>query len=148
VLLWWCACDRDAPPQQARRSEQAGDLDRLGGEREAVDGLGVWVQQRHAGRDRERVAREQAGECGRRGCERQDARGPPGQPDGDRREGDGRASEADTGPGAFVEVAGGERAVDAGADRAGEDDEVAPEFGESHLTITSPSMSWLCSVQT
>ena len=61
---------------------------------------------------------------------------------------DGRGDEAEAGAGAFVEVARHERTVDAGADRAGEDDDVALELGEGHLTITSPSMSWLCSVQT
>jgi hypothetical protein len=38
-----------------------------------------------------------------------------------------------------------ERAVDTGADGAGEDHEIVPE---GHRTITSPSMSWLWSVQT
>jgi hypothetical protein len=41
-----------------------------------------------------------------------------------------------------------EGAVDAGADRAGEDDEVDAELGERHVTITVPSMSLLWSVQT
>jgi hypothetical protein len=39
-------------------------------------------------------------------------------------------------------------AVDARADRAGEDDDVAFELGERHLTITVPSMSLLWRVQT
>ena len=61
---------------------------------------------------------------------------------------DGRDGEAEPGAGAFGEVLRHERAVDAGADRAGEDDDVACELGARHLTITVPSMSWLCSVQT
>ena len=80
--------------------------------------------------------------------ERRHARGPQRQPDDERGERDGRAEEAEPGAGALVEVAGHERAVDAGADGAGEDDDVAPELGEGHVTITSPSMSWRCSVQT
>ena len=39
--------------------------------------------------------------------------------------------------------------MDAGTDRTGDDDEVALDRGtRDHLTITSPSMSRLCSVQT
>ena len=53
--------------------------------------------------------------------------------------------EADARAGAFGEVLRRESAVDAGADRAREDDDVAAEV---HRTITSPSMSWLWSVQT
>jgi hypothetical protein len=41
-----------------------------------------------------------------------------------------------------------EGAVDAGADRAREDDDVGAQFREGHVTITVPCMSWLCSVQT
>ena len=56
--------------------------------------------------------------------------------------------EVEAGAGALVEVAGHEGAVDAGADRAGEDDDVGFELGERHFTITVPSMSCLWSVQT
>jgi hypothetical protein len=40
-----------------------------------------------------------------------------------------------------------ESTVDPGADRTGEDDQVDAELGESHVTITVPSMSRLWSVQ-
>ena len=49
---------------------------------------------------------------------------------------------------AFLEVISDESGVDPGADRAGEDDEVRTQLGERHVTITVPSMSLLCSVQT
>jgi hypothetical protein len=38
--------------------------------------------------------------------------------------------------------------VNAGADRAGKDDEVGAQFRQRHVTTTVPSMSLLCSVQT
>ena len=130
-------------------ASEADGLDRLGGEGEAVDRLRVGVEDGQAGRDRQRVAAR----AGRRTTAAAAASasrlaGPPGQPDGQAGERDGRGDEAEAGAGALVEVAGHEGAVDAGADRAGEDDDVALELGERHLTITSPSMSWRWRVQT
>ena len=84
----------------------------------------------------------------RRGGEQPRTRRPAREPDGERDQQDGRARKADAGTGAFCEVFRHERTVDPGADGAGEDDDVPPELGEPHLTITSPSMSRLCSVQT
>ena len=58
-------------------------------------------------------------------------------------------AEADRGRGALCEVVGDERGVDPRADRARKDHEVALQRGQGdHLTITSPSMSRRCSVQT
>ncbi len=74
--------------------------------------------------------------------------GPRVSPTASAVEQNGRAREADARTGAFGEVFRQERRVDPGADGAHEDDDVAPELGEPHLTITSPSMSRLCSVQT
>jgi hypothetical protein len=140
--------DGDGTPEQARRREQAGGLDRLGGEGEAVDRLRVGVQDRQARGNRQCVAGEQAGE--REGGDREGCwiPGPPRQSDDQPDERDGRGNEPEAGTRAFVEVPGYERAVDAGADGAGEDDDVSSQAGEAHLTITSPSMSLLCSVQT
>ena len=75
------------------------------------------------GREHERVAGDQAGEDRRRRHERERAR-PAGQDDRKEAEQDGRGDEAEAGARAFLEVIPDERAVDAGADRTGEDDEV------------------------
>ena len=99
-------------------------------------------------RGRERVARQEAGEDGARSDHDGRACRPPRQPDDESREHDCRGREPEPRPGAFGEVFGRECGVDAGADRAGKDDNVAFELGEVHLTITSPSMSCSCRVQT
>src|SRR5688500_17135947 len=104
------------------------------------------MEQGKPGRRRERVAPEQAGEDECRAGERNGARRTHRQPDGEHGEQDARGDEADSGSGAFCEVRRSEGAMDAGADGAGEDDDVAPEA--AHWTITSPSMSFSCSVQT
>ena len=70
------------------------------------------------------------------------------EPDDESDEQDGGEHEADARARPLVEVVGHERTVDPGADGTHEDDDVPPELGEPHLTITSPSMSRLCSVQT
>ena len=57
-------CERRSP--EARGRDEADGLDGLGEEREPVDGFGVRVEDREAGRDHERVAGDQAGEDGRR----------------------------------------------------------------------------------
>jgi hypothetical protein len=128
--------------------EQADRLDRFRREGETVDRLRFGVQHGETGGRRERVAHEQAGEDGSCAGERECARRPQRECDGEGREEDGRGGEAEPGAGALVEMVGQERAVDPGADCAGEDDDVAPELERAHLTITVPSMSWLCSVQT
>ena len=74
------------------------------------------------------------------------ARRPERQADDERREEDGRREEADPRARALAEVCRREGAVDTGADRARDDDDVAAEA--RHRTITSPSMSLLCRVQT
>ena len=93
-------------------------------------------------RDGERVARHQSDKDRSRADQRelcraarQDDRKAGGQ--------DGCQQESDPGPGALAEVIRNEGAVNARADRAGQDDDVDSKLGEPHLTITVPCMSWL-----
>ena len=131
------------------RGDEADGLDRLGGETEPVDRLGLGMQEGNAGRGRERVARDQAREDERCAGERERARRRPHERDSEDGEEDGPGDEATARAGSLCEVGGRERAVDAGANGAGEDDDVALESGcRAHRTITSPSMSRLCSVHT
>lgn len=105
------------------------------------------MQERQPGSCREQVARDQAAE-GERGRSDQQLRvGAARQPDGEQRERNGRRDKAAAGARAVTEVLRREGAVDAGADRAGDNDDVAAD-GNVHLTITVPSMSWRWSVQT
>jgi hypothetical protein len=64
-----------------------------------------------------------------------------GQDDGEDGEYDRSDGEAEPGSCALPEVVSDEGAVDAGADRASEDDEVGTQCGGPHLRITVPSMS-------
>ena len=93
----------------------------------------------------ERVASEQSGEDDCRADQRESVGRTQRQHDCEPREQHGRGDEADAGARALGVVRRRERAVNAGADGAGKDDDVAAEV---HLTITSPSMSLLWSVQT
>ena len=91
-----------------RRSRVAGEneadgFDRLGEEREPVDRFRLGVENGEAGRDHERVARDQAGEDSRRRDERELSR-PAGQDDRKDGEEDRRGDEAEAGAGAFLEV--------------------------------------------
>jgi hypothetical protein len=133
---------------QARGREQADELDRLRRECEPVDRLGIGVQKRQAGRHRQRVADEQAGEHGGGGRSREHARRAERHRDRQRGEQHGRCDEAEPRGRGLGEMVGRERAVDPGADRTRDDDEIAPELDRRHLTITVPDMSWRCSVQT
>ena len=83
-----------------------------------------------------------------RDCECGSTRRPPRQPSDQSGESEGRRREAEAGARTLVEVSGHKGTVDAGADRAGEDDGVALELGERHLTTTSPSVSRLWRVET
>src|SRR5215208_6325137 len=139
----WDRKGERGPPEEAPGSEQADGLDRLGCECEPVGGLAVGVQERQARRDCERVARQQPREHDHRGGQPERARGPHGQRDREPGESEGRCDEADPGARTLGEVLWGEGAVDACADRARDDDEVA-----SHVTITVPLMSCEWSVQT
>src|SRR6188508_282022 len=93
-----------------------------------------------AGRDGQGVRGDQTrqreirrGEC-RRACAVRER-------DGETRQQEGRAEEPEPRSGAFAEVLGRQSAMDARADRADDDDEVALEAGGLHLTTTSPLMS-------
>src|SRR5688500_3861437 len=106
------------------------------------------MQERDAGRDRERITRDQPDEDGRGRGEKQRV-GAPRKRDGERSEEHGRYRKAAGRGVALLEVARDERGVDPGADRAGENDDVPLEDGAGdHLTSTPPSMSIECSVQT
>jgi hypothetical protein len=133
---------------QARGREQADGLDGLGHESEGVDRLRVGVQERQAGRGRQRVADEQPAEDGHGAGDCEPARRTQSHGDRESDKQDGGRDEAEPGPCAFGEVVWCERAVDAGADRTGEDEDVPPELAGRHRTITVPSMSCECSVQT
>ena len=107
------------------------------------------MQDGQACRRRERVARDQAGEDERGAGERERARRRPDERHREDGEENGPGDEPAARASALGEMGGRERAVDARTDRAGEDDDVAPETRRrAHRTTTSPSMSRLCSVHT
>src|SRR5262245_44772345 len=132
---------------ECERDDEADGLDRLGEEREPFDGLALGMEDWEAGRDHDEVGGDQAGEHG--GRRKQDGRRRvPRERDREHGEHDRRDGKPEPGARALLEVLADERAVDAGADRAREDDDVDLQLGEPHPTITVPDMSWLCSVQT
>src|SRR5687767_15259590 len=94
----------------------------------------------------EQVARKQPDEHDDRAGEQPLAPRVAREPDRKRDEQGGREHEAGSRARTLVEVGRHECAVDPRADGAREDEDVAPELGELHLTITSPSMSLLWSV--
>ena len=118
--------------QQARGQNHACGFDRLGEERKPVDRFHIGVEHRHAGRDREDIAGDQTGEDSRR-PEECELRRLAGQDDGEDGEQDRGDDEAEPGSRAFLEVVLDEGAVDAGADRAREDDEVDTQFGPASV---------------
>src|SRR5215210_6692612 len=134
------------PRERRPDGGQADRLDRLGEQREPFDRLRLRVQHREARRDRERVAPDQAREDERRGDEQNPVLGPKREGGAERGRKHRRRDEADAGARSFLEVLRCERAVDSGADRAREDDDVDAQG--PHLTFTCPCMSWLWSVQT
>jgi len=91
----------------------------------------------NSGRDRARIAGDQADEDG---CRRDESelRRASRQNDGENGEQGRRDDKADPGARAFPEVIGDERAMDPGADSAGEDHDVGAQFGEGHWLIQLP----------
>jgi hypothetical protein len=134
-----------AAPQKMCGGNEPGRLDALGEERQAVDRLDLGVQQRHSGRDREGIAGEEAHEDQHRAGECDTIVRSHGERHGEGGKENGGNGESRAGAGSLREVFSDQRAVDPGADRAAEDDDVSTPA--RHLTITSPCMSWLCSVQ-
>jgi hypothetical protein len=128
----------ERPPEESGNGEQPGDLDALREESETVDRLRMGMQDRDAAGDGEGVAGEEADEDGRGRREQKAARRKPRQRHRERRQQHGRPEEAEPGACALFEVLGHDRAVDAGADRAGKHDGVRAELGEDgHSTTAS-----------
>jgi hypothetical protein len=124
-------------PQKAHGQQESDRFYCFGEESEPVDSFRLGVKDRHTGRGHQRIAGDQSGED-RRCREERDLGRLPRQDDGEDGEEDRRRYEAQPGPRAFLEVLPDESAVDARADRAGEDDDVGSQLGERHLTITVP----------
>src|SRR5215204_5258762 len=136
-----------APAQQeVGYCDEAGNLDRLREQGKSFDRLDLGVKDRYPGRDRERVADDQAGDE-RAGRQQQERREAIGQRDGERREEDRADGETARGRTTLLEVLRHECRVDPRADRAREDGDVAlDDRTGDHWTTTSPFMSMLCRV--
>jgi hypothetical protein len=127
--------------EEMGRSSEEGDrggqpecFDGLGEEGEPIDGLHLRVENRDSGRDREPVGGYQPRQHGSRGedgtlsCTK-------GQSDRKDHEEGGRGDETTSGAGSFRKVLGDEGAVDPGADRAGDDENVTLEPPTTYPSI-------------
>jgi hypothetical protein len=86
-----------AAQDELQTRKQPDGLDRLGRERQAVDRLGLGMQQRETGRRRQRVADEQTGEDSRGAGRPERGRRPHRQRDDESSEENRRSDEAEAG---------------------------------------------------
>jgi len=122
------------PAEESEGGGQPECFDRLGEEAEPIDGLYLRVEKRDSGRDREAVGDYEP--C-QDGCpaEGSSLSRTKGQRNRENRQDDGRGQKAASGAGALRKVLGDESAVNPGADRAGDDENVAFEVPATYRRI-------------